>query len=76
MTDKFEDFAVMCRRHDLTYEYSDDHSVWRKGSQSWDAIRRTYNAMNEYDKSVAKEIWNEVVKTKLKPDYADQWLWK
>ena len=27
-----EDFTVLCNNHDWTYEYSDDHSVWRRGN--------------------------------------------
>lgn len=31
-------FAELVRQHDLTYQYSDDYSVWLAGQQSYDAI--------------------------------------
>ena len=33
-----EDFTVLCNNHDWTYEYSDDHSVWKRGSAQRDVL--------------------------------------
>jgi len=32
------DFTVLCNNHDWTYEYSDDHSVWKRGSAQRDVL--------------------------------------
>ena len=34
------EYIKMLKSHDWTYEYSDDHSVWQRGSKEADAIRR------------------------------------
>lgn len=39
-----QEFFDKVNRHDWFYEYSDDHRVWREGSNSFDTIR---NAMKE-----------------------------
>src|SRR3954467_12099314 len=33
-----EEFFQACQRHDWTYEYSDDHSVWERGRRSKAAL--------------------------------------
>ncbi len=37
---ELERLELMLKTHDWYYDYSDDHSVWRAGQVSWDAIRR------------------------------------
>ena len=37
MTDS--EFFALCQRHDWTYQYSDDHSVWRRGSDAAAKLR-------------------------------------
>ena len=29
-----DDYLKLLKAHDWTYQYSDDHGVWRKGSQA------------------------------------------
>lgn len=66
-----EQFETMCRQHDLTYEYSDDHSVWQRGSQSLAEVER-FARENFEDKSEASAIWNRIVDEKLLEGYRDQ----
>ena len=35
-----DDLIKMLRRHDWTYQFSDDPNVWRKGNESAKAIRK------------------------------------
>lgn len=30
----------LCRKHDWYYQYSDDHSVWIRGNESWNNIAK------------------------------------
>lgn len=75
MTDQIteEEFRTMCRRHDLTYQYSDDHGVWTRGNQS---LAQVEAAAQKLPRDVAVRIWNEVVDTKLVPDARAQFYWK
>lgn len=67
------EFEAMVNGHDLTYQYSDDGSVWRRGQ-------------NEYDKIVAatlllpiedvKRIWNAKCDRTLVASEAPRWHWK
>jgi hypothetical protein len=34
-----EQFKVMLRNHDWTYNYTDDHRVWKRGQQQHDRIQ-------------------------------------
>ena len=67
-----EEFRRMCQAHDLTYDYSDDGSVWRRGMAGRDAIRAAARTM---DPAVVARIWNEVVDSKLLPDYRAAFYW-
>lgn len=55
-------FTEMCRKHDLTYSYSDDGKVY-------DAGKAQYQEIVEFAKNlprhVAVKIWNESVEKKL-----------
>jgi len=37
---EMEEYIKLLKSHDWTYDYSDDHSVWQRGSKEADAIRR------------------------------------
>ena len=34
-----EQFKIMLRNHDWTYNYTDDHRVWKRGQQQHDRIQ-------------------------------------
>jgi hypothetical protein len=42
------------QHHDWTFEYSDDHSVWRRGCEQRDALRAVLKTHPEY-----KEMYDE-----------------
>lgn len=68
-----EQLRILCERHDLTFEYSDDHSVWKRGFES----RRQIDALaRQLPREAACRIWNEVVDTKVSIDYRKQFYWK
>lgn len=67
------EFEEMCRRHDLTYVYSDDGDVWRAGEKSLDAI---IVAAADLPREDAVRIWNEIVDLKVEPEYCQQFYWR
>lgn len=70
-----EEFRALCKAHDLTYSYSDDGRVYNRGRDERKAIEE---AAKQLPRSVAVEIWNEVVREKilLGPNGTDIYLWK
>jgi hypothetical protein len=68
-----EEFERMVRVHDLTYMYSDDGSVYRRGSESYAKILA--EALNHPRADVVR-IWNQVALEKLLSGYAESFLWK
>lgn len=68
-----EEFRKLCKNHDLTYEYSDDHRYWTKGNQT---LAEVQAKAKELDREVAVRIWNEVVDQKIVEGRRDQWYWK
>lgn len=57
-----EQFKELVSKHDLTYSYSDDYSVYRKGEEQYKAI---LNLSKELPKEDVVQIWNENVDKKL-----------
>jgi len=49
-----QDYIQKLKSHDWTYEYSDDHSVWQKGSSERSEIRRLSAILDP-----KREIWNK-----------------
>lgn len=67
------EFRILCRQHDLTYEYSDSGETWRRGNAS---LAKVQSKAKELDRETAVRIWNEVVDTKLIPEGRSQFHWK
>lgn len=57
-----EEFAQLVRQHDLTYNYSDDGSVWRRGQAAYDRI---VTASKQFPREDVVRIWNAEVDRKL-----------
>ena len=57
-----EAFRKMCEAHDLTYDYSDDYSAYRRGREQYAAIKE---AAEKLPRGRAVAIWNETVDKKL-----------
>lgn len=68
-----EDFEQACKAHDLTYDYSDDHSVWLRGCAS---MARIQAAGKLFPKEDVERIWNAVVDTKLIESVRKQFYWQ
>lgn len=60
-----EEFAQIVKRHDLTYEYSDDNYYYRQGQASYDAI---VEAARHLPREDVVRIWNAEVDRKLNGD--------
>ena len=71
--DKIERFKELVRAHDLTYQYSDDHRYWSRGSRQYSEIR---TLAKEIGMEIAMEIWNKEVDRKLREDSREQFYWK
>lgn len=68
-----DDFRTMVNQHDLTYSYSDDAEVSRRG---YNSFRDIQVASYQFDPSVAETIWNEVVDRKLGEKYRKEFYWR
>ncbi len=68
-----EEFEVMVNRHDLTYSYSDDHSVWSRGSSNYKAIRAE---AKQFPLEDVKRIWNAAVDRKLIEGAREPFYWR
>jgi hypothetical protein len=73
--DVLETFATLVRQHDVTYEYSDDHTAWSRGLREYDQIMTLYRAADHRTKCLMTDIWNEIMRRSFRPDVVDQWLW-
>lgn len=67
-------FTQLVRVHDITFQYSDDHSAWRKGQQERDVITHYANVIG---KDVATKIWNDNIDASFSDEDArKQFYWK
>ncbi len=68
-----EEFQRAVAGHDLTYAYSDDHSVWRRGSADHDRIRK---AAEKFPREDVERIWNAMVDGFLIESARAQFYWR
>lgn len=54
MTPEHEDYIKRLKSHDWYYDYSDDHSVWRRGQAAAGELRSMQKRVDP-----TGEIWNE-----------------
>lgn len=66
-------FRHLCISHDLTFEYSDDGSVWRRGRDSFGRIKAFSTRL---PREVAVRIWNEAVDKKIQTPHNEEFHWK
>ncbi len=66
-------FRDACMSHDLTYSYSDDGRVYRRGSESLSRVKKMAESLPRED---AVRIWNEVVDSKIAEGFRDQFYWR
>ncbi len=55
-----EDYLKLLKGHDWYYQYSDDHSVWKRGSEA--AQRLTTLAKND---AKLKDLYNNYIETNI-----------
>lgn len=71
--DNVQKFRELCEAHDLTYTYSDDGSVYRRGEAQ-------YKEILEFSKSIprnlAVQVWNQTIEKKLREYDWDDYKWK
>jgi hypothetical protein len=65
-----EQFAKLVRDHDLTYAFSDDHSVWERGQRERDVI---VAAAKDLPREEVVRIWNAEVDRKLSDGTGFYW---
>lgn len=50
-----QDLEAALRKHDWFHEYSDDHRVWKRGVEQWEAIRAMYMELRDAGQGDAAE---------------------
>lgn len=70
---KLEEFTKLVNGHDLTYSYSDDGGVWRRGQAQRDAIRELAKELPRED---VERVWNAMVDRSLVPDAREPFYWR
>jgi hypothetical protein len=70
---KITAFKTAVKNHDLTYMYSDDGAVVRRGSESMAAIRLL---AAELPIEIVREIWNSRVDQSLAEGFRETFYWK
>ncbi len=68
-----EDFKKAVDNHDLTHAYSDDHSVWRRGSADLDRISK---AATKFPREEVERIWNAMVDATLIESARAAFYWR
>lgn len=55
---KLREFEEMCRKHDWTYDWSEDSSTWNKGAAERADLDKLFDTFQGIDRLVALRIWN------------------
>ena len=66
-------FREMVRKHDVSYNYSDDHSVWTRGQAQRDKL--VAYAKQNLTKEDAARIWNEEVSKMFRDPTPFLWVY-
>lgn len=53
-----EMFDQLCKSHDWYYEYSDDHTVWKKGRAAESKLVNRWHWMKQRYPAATEAIWN------------------
>ncbi len=54
----WENFETVIKLHDWNYDYSDDHSVYKKGYNTENWLKWAYVELCKFDTDKANLIWN------------------
>jgi hypothetical protein len=67
------EFTNLVNAHDLTYDYSDDHRVWRNGQAQYDTI---VEAAKQFPREEVVKIWNSMVRKSVVEECWNQFYWR
>ena len=67
-----QEFTNLVNEHDLTYEYSDDFSYWRRGNASYNRI---VEEAKNFPREKVVEIWNAMVRKSVVEECWHQFYW-
>ena len=68
----FEEFTQLVNRHDLTYMYSDDNRVWKKGKEEREVIEKEAKNFPIED---VKRVWIEAADRKVSEPHNKNFYW-
>ena len=66
-------FLEACQAHDLTYMYSDDFEVYRRGQTQRERIEELSKHIPQTRRA---DIWNAIVDTKLLENARESFYWR
>lgn len=69
--DEFNSYVQRLANHDWTYDYSDDHSVWRRGQQVRDGLIADARKHPEFQQ--AFNAWSNYIFPKKEDYSAEGW---
>jgi hypothetical protein len=67
------EFEQMVARHDIAFEQSDSHEVWRRGHQSLARINDAAKYLNRTD---VVRVWNANVDRQLAEGHRESFYWR
>jgi hypothetical protein len=67
-------FVEACYAHDLTWDYSDDPRMRRRGSKEKQLINRMAHELGDMRR--VKELWDAVVDATMREDAREQFYWR
>ncbi len=70
---QLDEFEKLVNGHDLTYDYSDDGSVWRNGQAQYARIKE---AAKQFPIEDVKRIWNAKVDRTLIEGHRETFYWR
>lgn len=72
LRDMVREFDAAVERHDLTFQYSDDINVWRRGNKQ---LEELLEMASKLPRSKTVPIWNKWVDKKIAEPYRKDWYW-
>jgi len=66
LSDRVSLLRTLLERHDLTYDYSDDHRYWVAGQASWSKIQEVAETIPRKYFNIE---WNRVVRKKFNEEF-------
>lgn len=74
-TEDFKELFNLMRQVDVTFENTDDYSVWRRGRQLMDNMLNFANMAETDQRPEIEKLWNDYIDSRFKPDIAPIFHW-